>query len=121
MRSSIRLIPLLFLVLTATGCSFNMGTLTTASTKNISLPHTVIKKAVEGEDCAKSLLFIPLGSLVPNIQEAADKALAKTTDANALTDVVIYSEPLVFLIYNQVCLKVRGDAVKIDFSNGAAQ
>jgi hypothetical protein len=114
---------LLCITLTAllSGCSFNMGTLTAASTQNISLPHTTVKNAVEGKDCAKSVLFIPLGSLEPNVQEAADNALATAPGANALTDVVLYADPLILLLYNEVCLRVRGDAVKVDLAKGGSR
>jgi hypothetical protein len=95
------------------GCSFNLGSLTAASTKNVPLPQTMVKRAVEGKDCAHMFLFIPLGSLNPNFQEAADNALSTAPGANALADVAIYSEPLFLYIYNRNCIRVRGDAVKI--------
>lgn len=106
------------LVMMLEGCSFNMGTLTAASTKNISLPQTPVKTAVEGEDCVKFVLFIPFGSLEPNVQEAADNALTKAPTANMLTNVVLYAEPVFTLLYNQVCLKIKGDAVKVDMAKG---
>ena len=95
--------------------------LTASSTKNVPLPSAVIKKTVEGKDCSRLLLFIPLGSLNPNIQEAVDDALTKALGANALTDVALYAEPISFIVFTQVCLRVRGDAVKIDSAKGEAK
>lgn len=64
-------------------------------------------------DCVHNLLGIPLGSLVPNIEEATDRALATAPGANALTDAVVYSEPLFLLVYARSCFRVSGDAVKL--------
>jgi hypothetical protein len=109
--NTIRAVALL--AATLSGCSLNFGSLTAASTKNVGLPANVLKRGVEGTDCIHNVLGIPMGSLNPNIQEATDRALQTVPDANALTDAVVYAEPLIFLLYNRTCIRVRGDAVKI--------
>ena len=95
------------------GCSFHQGDLTMASSKNVPLSETLVRRGVEGKDCIQNVLGIPLGSLVPDYKEAADNALATAPGANALSDAVIYQEPLIFLLYNRTCIRVRGDAVTI--------
>jgi len=97
----------------ASGCALRLGELTAASTKNVPLPATIVKRGVEGRDCVHQVLFIPIGSLVPNMQEATDRALATVPEANALSDAALYAEPLVLFLYNRNCFRVRGDAVRI--------
>ena len=113
MRASKWIIPGVGLAIMLSGCSLNFGGLTAASTKNVGLPARMLKRGVEGKDCVYNVLGIPLGSLNPNIQEATDRALESVPDANALSDAVLYAEPLIFVVYNQTCIRVRGDAVTI--------
>jgi hypothetical protein len=57
------------------------------------------------------LLFIPLGSLNPSIEEAADRALRKATSADMLTNVSVYRDLLFLYIYSRTCARVEGDPV----------
>ena len=59
-------------------------------------------------------LFIPLGSLTPNIQEATDRALEQVPEANALTNVAMYVDPFTVILYTRSCIRVKGDAMKIE-------
>lgn len=95
------------------GCSLRMGDLNAVSAKNIGLNAQTVRSHVEGRDCVHNVLGIPIGSLVPSIEEATDRALASAPGANALTDAVLYQEPLFLLVYARSCFRVTGDAVKI--------
>ena len=95
--------------LASSGCAYRTGDLSVVSSKNVGLQPQLIRQRVEGRDCTHMLLFIPLGSLVPNLDEAMDRALEKVPDGNVLTDMAIYNDVLFTYIYNRTCLRVKGD------------
>ncbi|MGH7815442.1 MAG: hypothetical protein ACREQI_15750 [Candidatus Binataceae bacterium] len=98
----------------ASGCSLDMGTLTALATHNVNVPTQPIERGVEGSDCIYFVLGIPVtGSLVPNLQEAEDRALAKAPEGDAMANVALYLDPTWFLIGSSECYRVKGDVVKI--------
>ena len=90
-------------------CSARLGDLQIVSTKNVALNPKPIQSGVEGEDCANSFIIIPLGSIQPNIEEAMDRAMAKVPEGNLMTNVALYQDTLFTFIFNQTCLRVKGD------------
>ena len=63
-----RLAVVIALALALAGCTTRIGDLTVATPKNLTRDFDVVKKDVEGKDCAYSLLgLIPLGVLNPTI------------------------------------------------------
>lgn len=100
---------LLTVALISSACTTRMGDLTIASGKNVNLRPDVAQRAVEGKDCVNMILFIPLGSLAPNVEEAMDQALAQVPGGNIMTDVAIYQDTIFTYLFNQTCLRVKGD------------
>jgi len=97
------------------GCSLRMGDLQIISSKNVALNPDPIRRSVEGKDCVYRLLgLIPLGSWIPNVEEAMDDALASVPDGNILTDVAIYSDFFTAIIVSQQCLRVKGDIGRLE-------
>ena len=94
-------------------CTFRMGDLSIVSSQNVELDPQVVQRGVEARDCVNLLLFIPLGSLVPNVEEAMDRALAQAPEANVLMDVATYSDQLFTYFFNRTCVRVKGDAGKL--------
>jgi len=102
------------LFLAIAGCSFNGGTLTALATHNVNVPVQPLERGVEGSDCIYFILGLPVsGSLIPNLQEAEDQALARSPEGNAMQDVALYMDQTWFLVGSSVCYRVRGDIVKI--------
>ena len=96
------------------GCSFNGGTLTALATHNVNIPVQPLERGVEGEDCIYFVLGLPVsGSLIPNLQEAEDRAIAQSPEGNAMQDIALYEDQTWFLVGSSVCYRVRGDIVKI--------
>jgi hypothetical protein len=96
------------------GCSFNGGTLTALATHNVNIPVQPLERGVEGEDCIYFVLGLPVsGSLIPNLQEAEDNALAQSPEGNAMQDVALYIDQTWFVVGSSVCYRVRGDVVRI--------
>ncbi len=93
------------------GCTTRIGAFTFASTKNLGVAYAPLQTAVEGEDCATLILFIPLGTLNPNIQDAVDRAVEKVPDGDMMTNVTLREDLLFTLVYNRVCVRVTGDVV----------
>jgi len=115
LRCSRRLLALIALTgVLGTGCSLRMGDLTVATGKNVPVVGTTLRRGVEGSDCVHLALFIPLGSLTPNIQEATDRALEQVPEANALTNGAMYVDPFTVILYTRSCIRVKGDAMKIE-------
>ena len=106
-------LSLFLLVFALSGCSFRTGDLSIVASQNVGLQPELIQRSVEGEDCTHVLLFIPMGSLVPNLDEAMDRALEKVPDGNILTDVAVYSDVRFTYIYNRTCLRVKGDVGRL--------
>ena len=92
------------------GCRFNYGDLNLVSPRNVRFDTETLRRGVEGRDCMYTLVFLPLGSLNPNLEEAVDRALAEVPEANVLTDIAIYEDRVTTLLINQRCLRVKGDA-----------
>lgn len=106
--------------LCATGCSFNVGTLTAAATHNVNVPTRPIQERVEGSDCIYSVMGIPVsGSFFPNLEEAEDQALARVPEGDALENAVLYNDRWTILVFGSSCYRIKGDAVKIAEQNGA--
>ncbi|MBI3767764.1 MAG: hypothetical protein HY271_04615 [Deltaproteobacteria bacterium] len=101
--------------LLSTGCSLRMGDLTAVATMNVRVPSAPLHRTVEGKDCVDWLfMIIPLGSIVPNVQEAMDRALAKVPEGNALTNVRLYNDPLVIpYLWLRNCLRINGEVVQV--------
>jgi hypothetical protein len=106
-------IALLFLVVAMAGCSFRTGDLSIVASQNVGLEPELIRRSVEGKDCTHMLLFIPMGSLVANLDEAMDRALEKVPEGNILTDMAIYNDLLFTYIYNRTCLRIKGDVGRL--------
>ncbi|KNC11335.1 hypothetical protein AC791_05225 [Klebsiella sp. RIT-PI-d] len=114
--SSVFIIAAIFI----SGCSFRIADLTVASTKNINLnadpsdsyklsnkPRFVKGSRVRGDDYVPVILF-PLG--LPDVEEAADKAIEKDSCAVALSDTVI-RQNMYAVIVGAVGYSVEGDLV----------
>ena len=95
------------------GCAFRVGDLSLVSSQNVGLQPQVVRRSIEGKDCIYTLLVIPIGGLVPNLEEAMDRALAKVPEGNVMTDVAIYNDVVFTFIFNQQCLRVKGDVGKL--------
>jgi hypothetical protein len=106
-------IALLLFVFALAGCSFRTGDLSVVASQNVGLEPELIRRSVEGKDCAHMLLFIPIGTLVPNLDEAMDRALEKVPEGNILTDMAIYNDLLFTYIYNRTCLRIKGDVGRL--------
>jgi hypothetical protein len=93
------------------GCTTRIGAFTFASTKNLGVAYPPLQTNVEGEDCTTLILFIPLGTLNPNIQDAVDRAVEKVPNGDMMTNVTLNEDLLFTLFYNRVCVRVTGDVV----------
>lgn len=93
--------------LAATGCSQRVADLTLASTKNVDINSGSFVKGerITGED-SKPIILFPLG--VPQVKEAADKAIEKDKCVVALSDVVVDYNYFVFLIFGSNGYTVEG-------------
>ena len=114
-RRSRRRTPLfLVLFLAIGGCTFNGGTLTALATHNVNISVQPLERGVEGQDCIYFVLGLPVsGSLIPNLQEAEDRAIAQSPEGNAMQDIALYEDQTWFLVGSSVCYRVRGDIVRI--------
>ena len=102
----------LFLALVMlSGCTTRIGAFTFASTKNLGVAYAPLQTKVEGEDCVTIILFIPLGTLNPNIQDAVDRAVEQVPNGDMMTNVTLTEDLLFTLVYNRVCVRVTGDVV----------
>jgi hypothetical protein len=102
-----------FGLLALAGCASNWGSLNLATTKNVGIQPSLVQRNVEGEDCLWMFLFIPIGKLNPNIEEAINDALGKAPEANLLSNVSVSQHFLFTYIVNRSCLRVKGDAVRV--------
>ena len=93
------------------GCTTRVGAFTFASTKNLGVAYTPLQTGVEGEDCVNIILFIPIGTLNPNIQDAVDRAVEKVPNGDMMINVTLDEDFLFTLIYNRECVRVTGDVV----------
>jgi hypothetical protein len=107
-------LPFLVFLLVIGGCSFNGGTLTALATHNVNIPAQPLERGVEGSDCIYFVLGLPVsGSLIPNLQEAEDRAIAQSPEGNAMQDIALYEDQTWFLVGSSVCYRVRGDIVRV--------
>jgi hypothetical protein len=106
-----RLVPLLLLAVTL-GCSTRVADLTIASHRKVDKKFPVVAEKVEGSDCATSVLFFPIGNTNPTGDAVIDDALAQADGADALVDATFSWYQLVTILYNRVCLRVEGTAVR---------
>ncbi|GEA02564.1 hypothetical protein KUL17_14610 [Alteromonas sp. KUL17] len=93
----------------SSGCAQRVADFTLASTKNIDINKGDFVKGprVKGED-SKPVIIFPLG--IPNVKEAADKAIESDKCAVGLTDVTADSVVFSFLI-GYIAYEVEGDLV----------
>ncbi len=103
-------------------CSFNMGTMTALATHNVNIPSRPVERQVEGSDCIYTVLGIPVsGSLVPNLQEAIDRAMAQVGEGDAMTNVALYDDPTFYILGSSECFRVKGEVVRLAESPGAGK
>lgn len=116
MRTSIRRgVSLVCALVLCGGCSLRMGDLQIISSKNVAVNPEPIQRGVEGKDCVHWLLgLIPLGSLVPNVEEAMDEAMQQVPEGNVLTDVAIYRDSFTVILVSRTCLRVKGDIGRLE-------
>lgn len=107
MRKAVLLVAIAML----SGCTTRIGAFTFASTKNLGVAYAPLQTSVEGEDCVTIILFIPIGTLNPNIQDAVDRAVEKVPNGDMMTNVTVNEDLLFTLIYNRRCVRVTGDVV----------
>jgi len=106
---------LLGIAMAASGCAFRMGDLQIVSDKNVAINPEPIKRGVEGSSCIYFLLgLIPVNGIVPNVEEAMDRAMEKTPEGNILTDVAVYSDVVYAILFSSSCLRVKGDVGRIE-------
>ncbi len=104
----------------AAACSLNMGTMTALATHNVNVPNRPIERQVEGSDCIYTVLGIPVsGSLVPNLQEAIDRAMAQVPEGDAMTNVAFYNDPTFYIVGSSNCFRVKGEIVRLTQSQNA--
>ena len=94
-----------------TACTTRIGDLTILSTKNIPAEVEKIQASVEGRDCTRLILFIPIGTLNPTIDAAIDDALSDYPEADALIDLTIEQKVWTALLYTEGCVIVKGTAI----------
>jgi hypothetical protein len=97
-----------------------MGTMTALATHNVNIPSKPLGREVEGTDCIYTVLGLPVsGSLVPNLQEAIDRAMAQLPEGDAMANVALYDDPTFYILGSSECFRVKGDVVKIAQTPGA--
>lgn len=110
---TLRILALVALGGWVAACSLHMGDLTALASKNVAVPSAPLRRQVEGLSCIHWVLFIPVGGIVPDVEEAMDQALAQVPEGNAMVNIAMYYEPLPLLVYTRNCLRVKGDVVKV--------
>jgi hypothetical protein len=90
-------------------CSLRTGDFTLASSRNTGLAYTPLRKNVRGSDCSQSVLFIPWGSMNPNIQDALDDAVRQVPNGDMMINATVHYDILVTLLYNRTCMRIDGD------------
>ena len=108
---------LLVIVLVCSSCSYRLGDLSVASTKNVDIGsnYILVEKNVKGKSMRPIIIVFPLGH--PNLEEAIDDALKKA-DGDLMTNVVInYSYYYIPYIYGEYVYKVEGDVYKKEENN----
>ena len=106
-----RRLGIVLMVAGLAGCTQRIGQMTLLSTKNIPNTPKPIQQHVRGEDCIHQILFIPIGSLNPTLDQAIDNALEKVPGGDAMTDLQIHQDNLFLYFYNRICMRVDGTVV----------
>jgi len=87
-----------------------MGDLNIVSSKNVVLDVEPIRFAATGRDCVYLLFgIVPLGKVAPDMQKAANRAMARVPDVNLMQNVAVYRETVHLLLFSRECLAIRGD------------
>jgi hypothetical protein len=90
-----------------------MGDFSLISSQNVALAPEPIRRGVEGSDCVYTLVFIPIGGLVPNVEEAMDGAMDQVPEGNVMTNVAIYNDLILTYVFSRQCTRVRGEVGKL--------
>ncbi len=103
------LFGLLVVFVLFTGCSRRMGDLTVMSTRNVHFNsgNELVQRDVKGKSYVYSILTFGLGNI--NLEEAVEQALRKS-EADYLTNVVIYDVNVSFILFGWNGIKIRADA-----------
>lgn len=105
------------------GCAHRLGQFTAASSKTVEnfRYKAETKSYIEGEECNKIYVIIPVGSSDDMIQRAMDNTLEKGRKqglkGNMLIDVRLDSTSwYIPYIYGESCVKVKGYLVEMEKS-----
>lgn len=104
-RRVLRMVAMFALLIAVGGCTTRIGDMTMISTKNVDVSGVKQGDRQTGEDCANSVLFIPLG--VPDVKNAMDRALEKGK-GDILIDGVVSFKGWTVLVFSQTCVVVEG-------------
>jgi hypothetical protein len=99
----------LFVLAWMTGCTTRVADLVLVSNRNINGLPPPLKRQVVGRHCQ---IQWSLGQQ-PSLEEAIDRAQQEVPEANALTNVTVYVELHYYVLLQQLCFRVEGDAVAI--------
>jgi hypothetical protein len=95
------------------GCAARVGHLSLVSTHQADWPVMTLAAHVEGQDCASSVLFVPLRMTPPSVQTAIERALAGVQDAALLSEATVSVESLFTGVFNRQCIRVSGNAARL--------
>lgn len=103
----------LLLAVLAAGCTAELGRFTVMSTKNVDLsaPHQVVQRGVEGDEGRFWLLFIPFGG-APTITGAVDEALEES-EGDYLTSVTVSEGGFWVVLFGYGWVEAKGDVTKV--------
>jgi hypothetical protein len=107
-----RVLALLALIACPLGCVSDRGALSVVAIDSIGRDFPVIERDVKGEECLHSLLLglVPLGPQ-PTVDGAVSKALSTAEGADALVNARVHQKIFRGIVYDLLCVEVRGDAV----------
>ena len=107
-----RVLALLALIACASGCVSDRGTLSVVAIESVGGDFPVIERDVKGEECLHSLFMglVRLGPQ-PTFDGAVSKALRTAEGADALANAHLYQKVFRGILYEVLCVEVRGDAV----------
>lgn len=105
---------LLCLLLLCSGCTTRLADLTVCSTKNMDIKKSLHRvdtlQRNKGTDKRHIIILFPTG--VPNMKEAADKAIEQTPGAVGLSDATLkYTWWYIPYIYGQFKYTVEGNPI----------
>lgn len=95
-----------FVPLLTTGCVSNWGQLAIVSTRIPHSDYELVAPEARGEDCAYSLLGVPLGS--PSLERAIDSAVSSVPGGQMMSDLSIERSAVGIILVARVCLSVTG-------------